>query len=68
MFPNGNVDPWHGCGVVKSPDNNVSEPVYMADGASHHAWTHPADTIVQESVKQAKIAVQNQVLLWLQEE
>lgn len=65
MFPNGNVDPWSGLGVLKSPDNNVSEPVYMADGASHHAWTHPADTIVQPSVQQAKIAVQNQVLEWL---
>jgi len=68
MFPNGNVDPWSGASVLVSPDDNATEPVYMADGASHHAWTHPADTIVQPSVAAAKTAVQNQVLAWLAED
>ena len=63
LFPNGDVDPWTGLGVLESPA--PSEPVMMVVGASHHAWTHPADTIVQKSVADAKAAIQAQVKQWL---
>jgi len=63
LFPNGDVDPWTGLGVLKSPA--PSEPVMLVVGASHHAWTHPADTIVQKSVADAKRAIQAQVKQWL---
>jgi hypothetical protein len=66
LFPNGNVDPWSGCGVLVSPKSD--EPVMMVDGSSHHFWTHPADQIVQESVAQAKADIQQQVVAWLAEE
>ena len=59
LFPNGDVDPWTGLGVLKSPA--PTEPVMLVVGASHHAWTHPADTIVQKSVADAKAAIQAQV-------
>ena len=39
----------------------------MVEGASHHAWTHPADEIHQPTVAQAKEKIQTQVLLWLAE-
>ena len=64
-FPNGNVDPWSGLGVRYEP--GPSEPVLMVEGASHHAWTHPADEIHQDTVADAKAKIQAQVLLWLKE-
>ena len=39
----------------------------MVEGASHHAWTHPADEIHQDTVADAKAKIQAQVLLWLKE-
>ena len=64
-FPNGDVDPWSGLGVRYEP--GPSEPVLMVEGASHHAWTHPADEIHQDTVADAKAKIQAQVLLWLKE-
>eukprot|EP00613_Pedinella_sp_CCMP2098_P034599 CAMPEP_0171724882 /NCGR_PEP_ID=MMETSP0991-20121206/24643_1 /TAXON_ID=483369 /ORGANISM="non described non described, Strain CCMP2098" /LENGTH=504 /DNA_ID=CAMNT_0012317875 /DNA_START=26 /DNA_END=1540 /DNA_ORIENTATION=+ len=69
LFPNGNVDPWHGLGVLAAPSS--SEPVMMVDGASHHAWTHPASDpmlIAQPQLADAKAAIQQQILDWLSEE
>ena len=56
-------DPWTGLGVLQSPA--PTEPVMLVVGASHHAWTHPADTIVQKSVADAKAAILSQVKQWL---
>ena len=66
LFPNGNVDPWHGLGVLTPP--SPGQPVMMVEGASHHAWTHPADDITQPTVADAKAAIQQQVLQWLADE
>mmetsp|Transcript_53378 Transcript_53378/g.68502 ORF Transcript_53378/g.68502 Transcript_53378/m.68502 type:complete len:507 (-) Transcript_53378:231-1751(-) len=66
LFPNGNVDPWSGCGVLTAPTDD--EPVMMVDGSSHHFWTHPANEIIQESVQEAKLAIQEQVVTWLNQE
>lgn len=66
LFPNGNVDPWHGLGVLVQPA--VQEPVMMVEGASHHAWTHPAADIGQPTVAAAKLAIQQQVVAWLAED
>ena len=68
FFANGDVDPWSGLGVNSSPDGNVSDIVLLVKGSSHHAWTHPASTIVQDSVKQAKLSIQNQMKAWLLED
>jgi len=65
LFPNGNVDPWHGLGVLEAP--RESEPVMMIDGASHHFWTHIKDEITQPQVQQAKEDIQKQVVAWLAE-
>jgi len=40
MYPNGDVDPWHGLSIIKSPSDAI--PTLMVSGASHHAWTHPS--------------------------
>lgn len=67
FFANGDVDPWSGLGVLKSPDNNVSQIVLLVSGSSHHAWTHPEDTITQPAVSAAKKIIQDQVMTWLAE-
>jgi hypothetical protein len=36
LYPNGEVDPWHGLGVLTSPSKGID--VMMVGGASHHAW------------------------------
>jgi len=59
---------WSGLGVKTSPDGNKSDIVLLVSGSSHHAWTHPDSEIAQESVKQAKLAIQNQMLAWLDED
>jgi serine protease 16 len=66
LFPNGNVDPWRGLGVLAQPA--AQEPVMLVDGASHHAWTHPAADVSQPTVAAAKLAVQQQVVAWLAED
>ena len=50
LFPNGNVDPWHGLGVLEAPRD--SEPVMMIDGASHHfckCWCRNHFTVTNRS-------------------
>ena len=66
LFPNGNVDPWRGLGVLVPPA--AQEPVLLVDGASHHAWTHPAADVSQPAVAAAKRAIQQQVAAWLAED
>lgn len=66
LFPNGDVDPWHGLGVLEAPSD--SEPVMMVAGASHHFWTHPQNQITQSTVQAAKTQIQDQVISWLEEE
>ena len=68
MFPNGDVDPWSGLGVLESPDGNATLMTWMAYGSSHHAWTHPEGEVVQEAVRDAKAAVHGQVVEWLEEQ
>ena len=42
LFPNGDVDPWHALGVLRTAGANATEPTYTCYGCSHHFWTHPA--------------------------
>jgi len=62
LHVNGDVDPWSALGVLESP--GPAQPVHVAPGASHHAWTHPADTVVQEAVRVAKRVVWEHVQRW----
>jgi hypothetical protein len=52
LYPNGNVDPWHGLSILTpSPEGNIS--TLMVEGASHHAWTHntlPTDQVSLRSL------------------
>ena len=59
LFPNGEVDPWSGQGVLKSPAPEL--PTLWVEGASHHAWTHPSDSRDQASVVSARTAIRKQV-------
>lgn len=63
LWPNGNVDPWSGLSVLKSPE--PEQPVLEVEGASHHFWTHPSKDNDQQSVVDARLAIRKQVLTWL---
>eukprot|EP00908_Phaeocystis_cordata_P002847 Transcript_13091.p1 GENE.Transcript_13091~~Transcript_13091.p1 ORF type:complete len:506 (-),score=202.27 Transcript_13091:1411-2928(-) len=66
LYPNGNVDPWHGLSVLSAPTPQL--PVLMVDGASHHAWTHPSAPTDQPTVVAARAAIRQQVAAWLAED
>merc|ERR1711957_315988 len=59
LWPNGNVDPWASCGVLKSPSEQ--QPTLLVLGASHHAWTHPSEPNDQASVVAARGAIRRTV-------
>ena len=63
LYPNGDVDPWHGLSVLKPPTPEL--PVLMVAGASHHAWTHPSRSTDQPSVVAARATIRKQVAAWL---
>ena len=63
LYPNGDVDPWHGLSILTSPSPEL--PVMMVSGASHHAWTHPTLPTDQPSVIAARAAIRKQVEAWL---
>jgi serine protease 16 len=63
LYPNGEVDPWHGLSVLKAPSAGI--PVLMVGGASHHAWTHPYADSMQASVKKAIKTIRAQVTTFL---
>lgn len=63
LYPNGEVDPWHGLGVLTAPTPEI--PVLMVGGASHHAWTHPFADDMQDSVKAAITTIRGQVTKFL---
>lgn len=65
LYVNGNVDPWSGLSILTSPAPTL--PTLIVEGASHHAWTHPAKPSDQATVVAAKQAINKQVLSWLAE-
>ncbi len=65
LFPNGEIDPWHALGVLKSPPNSVAEPVLWVEGASHHFWTHPSLPTDSAEVNEARQIIWDQVTGWL---
>jgi len=64
-YPNGNVDPWSGLSVLKSPSQSL--PVLMVEGASHHAWTHPTLPTDQRTVIEARQLIREKIVQWLNE-
>jgi serine protease 16 len=65
LYVNGNVDPWSGLSILKSPAPGL--PVLEVEGASHHAWTHPSKAGDQQSVIDARATIRKQVSAWLAE-
>jgi len=65
LYPNGDVDPWHGLSKLTA---GPQLPVLMVSGASHHAWTHPTEPTDQKSVIAARKSIRKQVAAWLKEE
>ena len=63
LYPNGEVDPWHGLSVLKSPSPGI--PVLWVPGSSHHAWTHAALPTDQASVVAARASIRAQVTAFL---
>ena len=65
LYVNGDVDPWSGLGILKSPSPSL--PILLVPGASHHAWTHPSKDGDQPSVIAARKTIRAQVTAWLKE-
>jgi serine protease 16 len=65
MYPNGEIDPWRALGVVDAP--NADAPTLMVKTSSHHYWTHPALDTDNAYIKDARVAIWDQVTAWLQE-
>ena len=63
LYPNGEVDPWHGLSVLTSPSPGI--PVLWVPGSSHHAWTHPKLATDQASVVAARESIRAQVTAFL---
>lgn len=66
LYVNGNVDPWSGLSILKSPTPSL--PILEVEGASHHAWTHPSQPSDQKTVVEARDKIRAQVKSWLAEE
>jgi len=66
FWPNGEVDPWSGLSILKSP--GPEQPVLMVAGASHHAWTHPSSNSDLQSIVDARKKIKTQVAAWLKED
>ena len=70
FFPNGQIDPWHGLGVLTAPTHSYpagSDPVLMVAGASHHFWTHPSKPTDTAAIVAARETEWKQVEAWLAE-
>ena len=65
MWVNGNVDPWSAMSVLAPPA--AGQPAFMAGGASHHFWTHPAKASDQASVVEARREISATVKGWLED-
>jgi len=65
LYPNGEIDPWHALGVLSSP--NAQEPVLWVKAASHHFWTHPTLPTDDVYIREARVAIWDQVDAWLKE-
>lgn len=65
MWVNGNVDPWSSMSVLVPPA--AGQPAFMAGGASHHFWTHPAKASDQASVVEARREISATVKGWLED-
>lgn len=64
IWPNGDVDPWHGLSHLTSP--GVDQPViFPVRGAHHCAWMSSARETDQASVKEARSQIFSQLQHWL---
>ena len=77
MYPSGSVDPWRANSFTPDLAGSIPHrsekavsrtlPSLMVQGASHHAWTHPARDTDQASVVKARESIAAQVEKWLDE-
>jgi hypothetical protein len=64
IWPNGDVDPWHGLSHLTSP--GTEQPViWPVRGAHHCAWTSSSSESDQQSVKDARASIYAQLSQWL---
>jgi len=62
LFVNGDIDPWHVLSILFPLPN---EPAFVVVGASHHAWTHPAQPTDSPAIVQARVRISAYVDEWL---
>lgn len=64
IWVNGNVDPWYGQSYLESP--GTEQPtIWPVEGARHCAWMSSAQESDQESVRQARREISEQMSAWL---
>lgn len=66
FWANGNVDPWHGNSVLKSP--SPDQPVLMVEGGSHCEWESNPSPGELPSLEPARQKIYAQVKAWLKED
>jgi len=64
LYVNGADDPWSSQSIVVSSTTH-DLPAIVVEGASHHPWTHPPLDTDQQTVKDARVAIRQQVSAWL---
>jgi len=64
LWVNGDVDPWHGLSHL-SPPGQEQPVLWPVTGASHCAWMQAYSQNDQDSVKQARTTIYDQVSRWL---
>ncbi len=62
LFVNGDIDPWHALSIL-APLPNM--PAFVVPGASHHAWTHPAQSTDSPALVDARKHIAAIVESWL---
>ena len=53
-------------GVLESPSEGIH--TLLVKGASHHAWTHPSNSLDQIPVKKARNEIQKMVTYFLNDQ
>lgn len=63
LFVNGDIDPWHALSVLEPLSPLL--PALVVPGASHHAWTHPAQPTDSAAIVKVRQQITSYVLQWL---
>mmetsp|Transcript_98998 Transcript_98998/g.171570 ORF Transcript_98998/g.171570 Transcript_98998/m.171570 type:complete len:504 (-) Transcript_98998:132-1643(-) len=67
IWPNGNVDPWHGRSHL-TPPGQEQVAIWPIEGASHCEWMAPARETDIQSLRDARLKICAQLSTWLEKD